>query len=114
MTTKQYILAGLGLVAVAIILSFFMNRQESSTAGYVRAFCKCADVFAPMQTQFEIGRLDERTYRTAREEHRACLGKSNPFAGLSAADSVAFLRDFVHGVRIECPHTARNVGFKMD
>jgi hypothetical protein len=114
MTTKQYILVGLGLVGVAIILSFFINRQEAGVRGYVRAFCKCADKFAPMQTQFEIGRLDERTYRAAREEHKICLDKRNPFAGLSAEDSVAFLRDFVHGVRLECPHTARNVGFKID
>lgn len=113
METKKYIVGGLIFIGVAIILSFFINRKDKSLIGYVAAFCGCVDEFAPQKSQYEKGRLDKRSYEEAMQKHKACLGERNPFTGLSEADSIVFLRDFIHAVRLECPESAEKVGFKI-
>jgi hypothetical protein len=113
METKKYIVGGLIFIGVAVILSFFINRKDNSLNGYVAAFCSCVDEYAPQKSQYESGRLDKRSYDEAVLKHKNCLGERNPFSNLSEADSIVFLRDFIHAVRLECPESAEKAGFKI-
>lgn len=117
MTFNKSIVFGLGLVAVGIIFYFIVetqNNRNPDVKSYVKTFCTCAEEFAPIQTNFVAERLDEVSYQEARTKYYNCLGNKNPFEGKNPEDSLLFLRDFIHDVRISCPDAAKSVGFKID
>lgn len=117
MTFNKSLILGLGLLGLGIIFYFIIEGQSNNNKdvkSYVKSFCSCAEEFAPIQINYIAERLDEQSYHEARSKHLSCLGKTNPFEGKSPEDSLSFLRDFVHDIRITCPEAAKSIGFKID
>ena len=116
MTFNKSLLFGFGLLGLGIIFYFIVEAKDENqdVKSYVKSFCACAEEFAPSQISFLADRLDEQSFHEARSKHLQCLGKRNPFSGKTPEDSLAFLRDFVHDIRIQCPDAAKTVGFKID
>lgn len=114
MFSKTYLYAGLALIAVAVVVSFFMQREDKNVPYYAKKFCDCSAKLAAMNAQEGETRPEADAFAAAQAEHIQCMGDDNPFAQRKGLDSVQFLSDVVREMRRQCPETARNMGFKVD
>ena len=109
---KNYIYAGLALVAVAFFLAFFVLNKDKSVDYYTQKFCSCGTELSELENQRASGRLSPAHYQSAKKEFETCLG-SDQLNFQQAADSIQFYDTFVRELRTQCPETARNLGFKI-
>jgi len=110
---KKYIYGGLGLIAIALVVAFFMTRKDKSVIYYAQKFCTCATELSELETQRTMGRVSPAHYETAKKDFEKCLGTDKITFEL-ASDSIKFYDALVREIRDQCPQVGRNMGFKIN